>query len=110
MQEYKVDMTKIKAQVRKDLVDSEKLLNQSIQKNIESPLMKTTEQFFIEFKRKISGLKKDIENSLNDKENAHQNDQFLLQIIQSMRQENSNINQRIMVLKSALNKEIKSAA
>ena len=50
------------------------------------------------------------QSRLNDKENSHQNDQFLLQIIQSMRQENSNINQRIMVLKSALNKEIKSAA
>ncbi|EEY90336.1 hypothetical protein HMPREF0017_01262 [Acinetobacter lwoffii SH145] len=110
VQEYKVDMNKIKAQVRKDLVESEKLLNQSIQKNIESPLVQTTEQFFIEFKRKISGLKKDIENSLNDKENSHQNDQFLLEIIQSMRQESLNINQRITVLKSALNKEIKSAA
>ena len=110
VQEYKVDMNKIKAQVGKDLVESQKLLNQSIQKNIELPLMQTTEQFFIEFKRKISGLKKDIENSLSDKENFHQNDQLLLEIIQSMRQENSNINQRIMVLKSALNREIKSAA
>lgn len=74
------------------------------------PLIQTTEQFFIEFKRKISGLKKDIENSLNDKENSHQNDQLLLEIIQFMLQENLNFNQRITVLKSALNKEIKSAA
>ena len=110
VQEYKVDMNKIKTQVRKDLEDSQKLLNQSIQKNIELPLIQTTEQFFIEFKSKISGLKKDIENSLNDKENSHQNDQLLLEIIQFMLQENLNFNQRITVLKSALNKEIKSAA
>ena len=32
VQEYKVDMNKIKTQVRKDLEDSQKLLNQSIQK------------------------------------------------------------------------------
>lgn len=74
VREYKVNMNHIKKRINDDLIENQKLLNLSLAQNIEKPLEDATKQFFNEFKRKVSGLRKDIENSLRDKELSKQND------------------------------------
>lgn len=102
VKEYKVDMDEIKQQIEDHLVKSLKQLNQSIVKNIEKPLELTTKQFFSDFKRKVSGLRKDITNSLKDKEKSKQDEAQYLNVVIEMKSACQEMKSRTQVLKKAV--------
>ena len=106
--EYKVDMNKIKNEIESNLKGSQELLNQSIAKNIEKPLKEASDQFFKDFKSKVSGLRKDIENSLNNaKEKSEQEKEQFLEIILSMKKTCESVKERISMLRTTVAENIK---
>ena len=102
VREYKVDMRQIEQQIKNELTENQKLLNLSLAQNIEKPLEDTTKLFFNEFKRKVSGLRKDIENSLRDKEMSKQDDSQFLDLISAMKTSCQAINERTLVLRKTI--------
>jgi hypothetical protein len=108
VKEYKVDMNKIKKEIEHNLEESQKLLNQSIAKNIEKPLDETSKQFFKDFKNKVSGLRKDIENSLKDKEKSKQDETQFLETVLSMKKTCESVKDRISMLRTTVAENIKA--
>ncbi|RKG37980.1 MULTISPECIES: dynamin family protein [Acinetobacter] len=108
VKEYKVDMNIIKLQVESSLKENQELLNQSIAKNIEKPLEETSQQFFKDFKTKVSGLRKDIENSLNDKEKSKQDETQFLEAVVSMKKICEGVKERISMLRTTVAENIKA--
>ncbi|WP_227560825.1 dynamin family protein [Acinetobacter bereziniae] len=106
--EYKVDMNKIKKEIEHNSEESQKLLNQSIVKNIEKPLEETSKQFFKDFKNKVSGLRKGIENSLKDKEKSKQNETQFLETVLSMKKTCESVKDRISMLRTTVAENIKA--
>ena len=108
VKEYKVDMNKIKKEIEHNLEESQKLLNQSIAKNIEKPLDETSKQFFKDFKNKVSGLRKDIENSLKDTEKSKQDETQFLETVLSMKKTCESVKDRISMLRTTVAENIKA--
>ena len=108
VKEYKVDMNKIKKEIEHNLEESQKLLNQSIAKNIEKPLEETSKQFFKDFKNKVSGLRKDIDNSLKDKEKSKQDETQFLETVLSMKKTCESVKDRISMLRTTVAENIKA--
>lgn len=102
VREYKVDMCQVEQKIKNELIENQKQLDISLTQNIKKPLEDATKQFFSEFKRKVSGLRKDIENSLRDKELSKQNDGQFLDVISAMKKSCQAIKERTLVLQKAI--------
>ncbi|MDQ8936249.1 dynamin family protein [Acinetobacter rudis] len=106
VREYKVDMSQVEKQIINELKENQKLLNLSLVQNIEKPLADATKQFFSAFKRKVSGLRKDIEISLSDKEQSKQHDDQFLNMISSMKKSCQDVKGRTQVIKDIVAKNM----
>ena len=71
-------------------------------------MKEASDQFFKDFKSKVSGLRKDIENSLNNaKEKSEQEKEQFLEIILSMKKTCESVKERISMLRTTVAENIK---